>query len=163
MWIILSFVAVYLGLFKRQRTKQQIFKAILTILCINVPIGICEAQKPEVIISGEIHTTIQNKGKIIVFLVDETTFKMPLTGIDTVIIKPTGSIVHFTFKSCKRGTYGIRCFHDLNNNGTLDKGIFGPTEPYGFSWKTGKKLPLKFNDISFSANSVKYIIIKMEE
>ena len=32
------------------------------------------------------------------------------------------------------GNYAISCFHDLNNNGVLDKNMLGiPTEPYGFS------------------------------
>lgn len=32
------------------------------------------------------------------------------------------------------GTYVLAAFHDLNNNGKLDRNFFGiPTEPYGFS------------------------------
>lgn len=32
------------------------------------------------------------------------------------------------------GTYVLAAFHDLNNNGELDRNFFGiPTEPYGFS------------------------------
>lgn len=32
------------------------------------------------------------------------------------------------------GTYAVSCFHDVNNNGVLDKNMLGiPTEPYGFS------------------------------
>ncbi len=32
------------------------------------------------------------------------------------------------------GTYVIAVYHDLNNNGRLDRNVFGiPTEPYGFS------------------------------
>ena len=32
------------------------------------------------------------------------------------------------------GEYAFACFHDLNNNGKLDKNLLGvPTEPYGFS------------------------------
>ncbi len=32
------------------------------------------------------------------------------------------------------GTYAVSCFHDLNNNGQLDKNWLGiPTEPYCFS------------------------------
>lgn len=32
------------------------------------------------------------------------------------------------------GNYAIAIYHDLNNNGRLDKNVWGiPTEPYGFS------------------------------
>jgi uncharacterized protein (DUF2141 family) len=98
-----------------------------------------------------------------VFLIDETTFKTPQTGVDTLILKPIASIVNFTFNSCQKGTYGIRCFQDLNNNGILDKGMFGPAEPYGFSWKFSKKFPFDFSDISFLAKSNSFITIKMED
>lgn len=33
-----------------------------------------------------------------------------------------------------RGAFAIGAYHDLNNNGKLDRNLFGvPTEPYGFS------------------------------
>ena len=163
MWIALSIFALYVWLFKRKRKtiKQQVPKVTLVILLIVAAIGICKAQNREVIILGEIHTTAQNKGKIIIFLVDETSFKTPQTGIDTVVVEATGKIVYFEFKTRKKGVYGIRCYHDINNNGRLDKGIFGPVEPYGFSWKSRKKFPFDFPDISFTANSNKYVIIKI--
>jgi len=165
MWIALFIIGLYSWLFKRRKKKikQEVLKrANLLLIFISIA-GMCIAQSPKVTISGEIITSMQPKGKIIVFLVDEATFKRPQTGIDTVIIKPLGRIVHFTFKFCKKGTYGIRCFYDLNNNGILDKGMFGPTEPYGFSWKSGKKFPFDFSDISFFADSKKFITIKMED
>jgi uncharacterized protein (DUF2141 family) len=42
--------------------------------------------------------------------------------------------VDITFPNAPAGTYAVSCFHDLNNNGKLDKNMLGvPTEPYGFS------------------------------
>ena len=122
------------------------------------------AQGDKITISGQVILTKQQLvGEIIIFLVDETAFKTPLTGIDTVIIKPTGKTVEFTFKPQKKGMYGIRCFHDINSNGKLDKKGFFPSEPYGFSWKSGKKFPFGYSDISFTANTNKFITIKMED
>lgn len=165
MWIVLSIIAIYAWLFKRKRKtiNHLVPKIVLILLIIITAKGICSAQNGKVIISVEIHTTVQNKGKIIAFLVDETNFNMPLSGVDTVVAKPTNKTIHFKFKSREKGVYGIRCIHDLNSNGKLDKGMFGPVEPYGFSWKTEKKFPFEFNDISFTANSDKFITIKMEE
>lgn len=38
----------------------------------------------------------------------------------------------FQFKNLPAGEYAARAFHDKNNNGILDKGIFGqPTEGWG--------------------------------
>ena len=37
----------------------------------------------------------------------------------------------FSFTNVPEGTYGIRCFQDLNDNRILDRGAFGPVEPWG--------------------------------
>lgn len=37
----------------------------------------------------------------------------------------------FSFTNVPEGTYGIKCFQDLNGNKTLDRGDFGPVEPWG--------------------------------
>ncbi len=165
MWIALLIIGIYAWLFKRRKksTKQDVTKLTCLLLIFISSVVITKAQSSEIIISGEIITTSQSKGQIIVFLVDETIFKTPLTGVDTVIVKPIGRKVYFTFNPCKKGTYGIRCFHDINNNGILDKGIFGPTEPYGFSWKSCKKFPFDFSDISFTAITNKFRTIKLED
>jgi uncharacterized protein (DUF2141 family) len=39
--------------------------------------------------------------------------------------------VSFQFGEVPRGTYGIRCFQDVNENQKLDRGVFGPSEPWG--------------------------------
>jgi uncharacterized protein (DUF2141 family) len=55
------------------------------------------------------------------------------------------------------GTYAISVFHDENENGQLDTGIFGiPKEPYGFGNNAmGAFGPPDFNEASiiFQANS----------
>ncbi len=165
MWIAFLIIGLYAWLFKRRKNtiKQDVTKLTCLLLILTSTAIISKAQNSDIIIAGEIITTSQKNGQIIVFLVEEAMFRSPLTGIDTVIVQPLGSLVQFTFKPCKKGTYGIRCFCDVNNNGILDKGMFGPTEPYGFSWKSGKKFPFDFSDISFTANSNQFITIKMED
>lgn len=39
--------------------------------------------------------------------------------------------ISFSFRNVPEGTYGIKCFQDLNGNKTLDRGDFGPVEPWG--------------------------------
>jgi len=39
--------------------------------------------------------------------------------------------IPFSFTNVPEGTYGIRCFQDLNGNRILDSGDFGPVEPWG--------------------------------
>jgi uncharacterized protein (DUF2141 family) len=165
MWIAILIIGLYAWLSKRRKKtiKQDVTRITCLFLLFTSSVAISKAQSSDVTISGEIITTSQNKGQIIVFLVNETMFKIPLTGVDTTIISPIDRKVYFTFNPCKKGTYGIRCFHDVNSNGILDKGMFGPTEPYGFSWKSGKKFPFDFSDISFFADSDKSKTIKMED
>lgn len=87
-------------------------------------------------ISGKIH--FNRPGIIFVYLVDEEHSKVPLSGVLLKIYPDQNAVdagfVSFLFSNLEQGTYGIRCFQDLNNNGKLDKGLFGPSEPWGFSW-----------------------------
>ncbi|MBK7410493.1 MAG: DUF2141 domain-containing protein [Saprospirales bacterium] len=50
------------------------------------------------------------------------------------------------------GNYALAIYHDLNNNGRLDKNIWGiPTEPYGFSGAVKAKWSAPhFREVSFS-------------
>ena len=72
--------------------------------------------------------------------------------------------VRFSFQNVEKGTYGIRCFQDLNGDGKLNKGMFGPSEPWGMSWKEEKVLRWPgFDKISFEVNSdIKNLRIVLE-
>ncbi|HAV53612.1 MAG TPA: hypothetical protein DCX41_01580, partial [Aequorivita sp.] len=40
----------------------------------------------------------------------------------------------FTFKNLPKGNYAISLYHDVNDNDTCDRNMFGiPKEPYAFS------------------------------
>ncbi|MBL0126508.1 MAG: DUF2141 domain-containing protein [Flavobacteriales bacterium] len=46
----------------------------------------------------------------------------------------SGAVVRVPLTGIATGTYGIKIFHDVNDNGVLDTNWIGiPTEPYGFS------------------------------
>ena len=50
------------------------------------------------------------------------------------IIDSKVGTIEYTFQNIDKGTYAISVFHDENENGELDKNLFGvPKEGYGFS------------------------------
>lgn len=115
------------------------------------------AQSTNFTIKGQVN--INGGGDIHIYLVTEEISKTPLTGIQTVIINPSqndidNKKVTFEFKGVAAGTYGIRCFQDINSNRKLDRGMFGPKEPWGMSWQgeEPKRIP-DFEDYSFSVNT----------
>jgi uncharacterized protein (DUF2141 family) len=58
--------------------------------------------------------------------------------------------VSFQFGKVPVGTYGIRCFQDVNENQKLDRGVFGPSEPWGvYRPKRPAFRGPKFEEISF--------------
>jgi len=98
----------------------------------------------------------KEEGEIYIYLVDEETSSIPFSGLEVHKITPEefpGS-VSFSFSGLTGGKYGIRCFQDRNGNGTLDKGLFGPTEPWGLSWQgiKPKKWP-QWRNFSFDLYS----------
>ena len=79
---------------------------------------------------------VKDLGVLFVYLVDEKQFKIPLTGIqtqtDTITQKHLEKgYIEFSFKNIPEGIYGIRVIIDKNNNQKLDRGLFGPSEPWG--------------------------------
>jgi len=51
----------------------------------------------------------------------------------TEILTVTAETNYIEFKNIPYGTYAISVYHDVNGNGKMDMGAFGPLEPYGFS------------------------------
>ncbi len=114
------------------------------------------AQSNVFTIEGEVF--FKETGDIRITLVNEDIFKVPLAGVKKLVIKIDQNQikkkkVSFKFEGIQPGIYGIRCFLDVNGNAKLDKGIFGPKEPWGMSWQKGKpaKWP-KFEHIAFEVN-----------
>ena len=58
--------------------------------------------------------------------------------------------IPFIFPGIAEGKYGIRVYVDTNNNEKLDRGLLGPSEPWGMSWQGRPKRGIpRFDDISF--------------
>jgi uncharacterized protein (DUF2141 family) len=126
------------------------------------------AQSETFSIEGEL--LFNNSGDIFISLVNEELFGTPMTGVQQYIIRigpdeMDKKRVAYKFENVAPGVYGIRCFQDVNGNGILDKGMFGPKEPWGMSWQGDKpaKWP-KFNHICFEVTAdIKNLNIDLEE
>lgn len=133
--------------------KKYIFCFCLLLICCNA-----YAQPNESwTISGKV--LVEDSGVLFIYLVDEGQFKIPLSGIQTRIDTITQrhleqGFVAFRFQDIPEGIYGIRVFIDTNNNQKLDRGLFGPSEPWGMSFPGKRKSGIpKFKNISFHVDS----------
>jgi uncharacterized protein (DUF2141 family) len=104
-------------------------------------------------ITGQV--LIGEEGVLYIYLVDEKQFSIPFTGVVELVvpISPAhldSGTVPFAFQRIPAGRYGIRVFIDTNDNGKLDRGLFGPSEPWGMSWQEKRvaRIP-HFKDIAF--------------
>lgn len=86
-----------------------------------------------------VQITCPAAGTLYAYLVDEAHFSRPNVGLQKRVVEVTGKgVVRVEFPAVRPGTYGVRCFLDLNGNGKLDRGLFGPTEPWGMSFRGGR-------------------------
>jgi len=71
--------------------------------------------------------------------------------VEQQAVEISNNTCELTFEKVKNGTYAIRYYHDENNNGEMDTGLFGiPEEGYGFSNNaTGFMGPPDFEDQLF--------------
>lgn len=125
------------------------------------------------VMADEQHTltldvSFSGTGTLNVYLVDKTVFPRKGEGIVVVqkdvseVLYPAG-VVSVSFDTVPAGEYGVRAFIDENGNGTLDRGAFGPKEPWGMSFSGKRSLgPPKFSEISFELNQSisKSIVVK---
>lgn len=76
------------------------------------------------------------KGQILVALYDRETAFLNTQKAHSLKVLPVENkgTLSLSLGALPTGEYALACFHDLNNNGKLDKNLLGvPTEPYGFS------------------------------
>lgn len=94
--------------------------------------GICTAQN-----SLEINVTGLKilKGSVYIGLYDKAEGFTDLEAVYKFVIVPVkNNKAYAKIENLPNGTYALGVFHDLNNNGVLDKNFVGyPIEIYGFS------------------------------
>ena len=81
-------------------------------------------------VSGEAHFT--GKGVLLMELVTQSQFDNEENGIGIGIgtDDTQGKKVAFSFENVPAGSYVLQGFQDVNGNGELDSGAFGPSEPW---------------------------------
>lgn len=112
-------------------------------------------------VSGTIKLS-KTKGDIYLALADEETNKVPMAGTKKLVLKPTDTLLTFKFTNIPKGVFTLKCFQDVNGNGKLDKGMFGPKEPWYLSWNGEKRFPPRWEDINFTLDKDKTFEIKLE-
>jgi len=111
-------------------------KIIITVFVLLFGISIFpgSAQEKGFAVKGEI--SFPKKGTIFIQLLTKEEFESNKDPQFKALIElgpedlEKGKI-SFSFTNVPEGTYGIRCFQDLNGNKILDSGDFGPVEPWG--------------------------------
>lgn len=120
-------------------------------LCFVISNGSLE--KDTAILNVDIDNCRSSKGKILIAVYNsEAQFDEMEDGVAGKIIPAKkGENLHLHFRDLAYGTYAVAAYHDLNDNGKLDKNLLGiPTEPYGFSNNpTIKWEPPTYDDASF--------------
>ena len=132
-----------------------ILRTSVFILCFTSLVDASADAPPVIIITGICQ--VSRPGTLLVFIVDEKQFSVPMSGIQSHVSKIAASTtgiqaIPFTFR-VPAGRYALRCFLDTNGNRKLDRGLLGPMEPWGMSWQ-GKHpagIP-SFRDVSFQAD-----------
>lgn len=93
-----------------------------------------QAPSPGFSLSGGVG--FPKKGDIYIRVITREEFEKDENGDIKARIKPTAEeekagAVGFAFADVPEGAYAIQVFQDVNGNGKMDTGFFGPKEPWG--------------------------------
>lgn len=97
-------------------------------------------------------TGLETRGTVRVVLFDEADAfdkgGKPVAGESVTVDEATETVM---FEGLAPGTYGVKLFHDVNDNGEMDTNPFGmPTEPFAFSNNArGNFGPAKWKQAAF--------------
>jgi uncharacterized protein (DUF2141 family) len=80
---------------------------------------------------------------------DDAFPRKPDQAVATTTAPIKGGSATCVFTGVKPGTYAVSGFHDENNNGKLDLGMFGPTEGWAASNDARGTFGPKFKDAKF--------------
>lgn len=107
-------------------------------------------------------SNIENKAgtKIWVSVFLEKDFLEKSVQTKSVVVDGSKIVAEFDLPA---GEYAVSTYHDVNNNGKLDRYFFGkPKEPYGFSNNVKPLGPPSYKDCKFNlSNSPKSVSIKL--
>lgn len=113
----------------------------------------------------EVINVSNTEGKIFIGLFDKgDDFPKGVGSAKSVFVEIDSSTVNYTFKNIAAGTYAVAVYHDENDNGEMDFGLFHiPTEDYGCSkGATGTFGPPDFEDAKFNFPEESNIIVDLD-
>ena len=150
--------------------KQSLFSlTLLLISVITMNTIIFSQEKQPTGQSGDMIVRItgfnSNDGEVRVALNNSNENYQSSTPFDRTAEKIVDHKVEFTFKDIPFGEYAIKCYHDENLNGKMDRNSMGiPVEAYGFSNNAvGNFGPAKYEDAKFTFNKDKQVVeIKLQ-
>jgi uncharacterized protein (DUF2141 family) len=102
--------------------------------------------------AADLTVTVENiqmrQGSIRIALFTETMeFPDPSSSMRSVILSADKPAVTTTFDDLVPNDYAIAVYHDVNDNGQLDRNFLGiPKEPYGFSNNVKRLSPPGFDE-----------------
>jgi len=125
--------------------NTHILKIIIFSIVIAIS-GIVSAQDRIFTIELEITALRNDEGKVAIQLLNESE-----AVVKELYAEISGGKCKVTFGSLSPGHYALQYYHDENNNGEMDTGLFGiPKEGYGFSNNArGKYGPPEFKEWLF--------------
>lgn len=134
----------------------RLFSAILLLTCLacatqsTVPSDIDGpiAGGGTLTLTVEIHGLESDEGSVAVALFDSAaSFDQRTDAVASQAVLPKDGLAIWSVADISAGVYAVAVYHDLNDNGELDRTTLGPpSEPYGFSNDArGTFGPPKFN------------------
>lgn len=129
----------------RMKIGAPLALALLAALALSPPVGAADAVKP-VTLSGRVTGASGTHTVSVALWRADHFLELPARAVSIRAGQPT----EFSF-SVPPGDWALSAFEDVNENGMLDVGMFGPKEPSGF-WRpfSGRRKPA-FKDVAFTA------------
>jgi len=106
----------------------------------------------------------QKPAQLVVWLITECHMSWPETGLRRLVIPASAGqdAIELKFSMVPAGVYAIRAYQDLNGNGHLDGGVFGPREPWALSLQNGHaRFPPRFADIAFQLEADRFVSMEL--
>jgi uncharacterized protein (DUF2141 family) len=149
----------------KEESKMRKFRIAVIITLIMLLVSVTYAQTGMITVNVT-QIDVEGGGKVKIGIYDSNGFPDVGKEVVGVDIKVAEQSITYQFNNIHAGEYAVAVFQDKNNDGILNKSLFGaPKEPYGFSKnKYGMFGPPDFKDVSFNLRKDKAIslTIKLE-
>lgn len=103
-------------------------------------------------------------GRIFIKMSTHEQFEKGGPGSHQAILEDSGNSIEFVFYNVLPQSYCIQAFVDVNANGELDMGAFGPKEPWGnYRFARPRMRAPRFDEMAFEVNAdIDGISIRLE-